>query len=107
MSAYCGLAGRKTNYSLRRTTANILLNNNISDNRVSNHLGHRNLQSLENYREVTFEQDKEVSGILTSAISNKRTSDTLPTVVTNDPKKPKLKVLIIANQLILPSSIIL
>ena len=67
MCAECGLAGSKTNHSLRATGATELFNAGIPEKVIQKHTGHLSLSGLRHYERVTQQQEMSVSRVLSTA----------------------------------------
>ena len=79
-----GISGRFTNHSARRTAVSTLLGKNVHETKVQQLSGHKNIQSLNEYRVATLEQQKSMSNILTKAISDAKASNDIPDVDDQD-----------------------
>jgi len=68
MSSVAGLTGRFTNHSIRRTSINSLLDSGVHETKVAQLTGHKNIQSINSYRTVSEQHQKEMSHILTRSL---------------------------------------
>lgn len=60
----------KTNHSLRATGATILFQNNVPENVIQKLTGHRSLEALRSYEQISSDQHMEVSKIMLSNIKS-------------------------------------
>ena len=60
------LKGRKTNHSARKTMIISLASSNIPDTQIMQLSGHRNVQSLNSYKQASLQQQQKMSHILSS-----------------------------------------
>ena len=58
------LSGKKTNHSVGKTMITSLASSNIPDTQIMQISGHRNVQSLNSYKQVSLQQQQKVSHIL-------------------------------------------
>ncbi|KXJ06675.1 Uncharacterized protein KIAA1958 [Exaiptasia diaphana] len=79
MSEKAGLDAdrRLTNHSARKTMVQKLNDNNIPPTHIMQLSGHRNVQSINNYSNITKEQQKNMSTILSAQSTNMSTSASL------------------------------
>ena len=70
MSTAGGLPERRTNHSARKTAIKTLLHANVPPTEVMQLSGHRNVQSLNSYSEVSTRQQQQMSSILSSLSDN-------------------------------------
>lgn len=75
MAEKAGLTGRKTNHSARKTAVENLCRAKVPDSQVMQFSGHRNVQSLNNYKTPSLEQQQEMSSILSSTYTGKDSRD--------------------------------
>ena len=66
MAAKGGLKGRYTNHSGRKTMMQELVQNNVPPTQIIQLSGHKNLQSVNNYSQVSVEQQQNMSRILSN-----------------------------------------
>ena len=64
MCCEAGIAGRKTNHSLRTTGASELFEAGVPEKMIQQRIGHRSLDALRIYEHTTFQQHQAVSNIL-------------------------------------------
>ena len=76
MCSKAGIAGKKTNHSMRKTAITNLLHAGIPPTQVQQLSGHANVQSINNYAVASLEQQNEMSNILCNA--NKDESAVVP-----------------------------
>lgn len=67
MYSAAGISGRHTNHSARRGMIQKALAHNVHESKVAQITGHRNLNSLNEYRTITIEQQREISELLTKS----------------------------------------
>ena len=68
MCSKAGIAGQKTNHSLRATAATDLYHANIPEKLIQERTGHKSVQALRVYQHTTDDQQKAVSEVLASTI---------------------------------------
>lgn len=61
-----GIQGRKVNHSTRKTVITTLVHAGILPTLLHQHFGHNNLASIKNYRTVSINQQKGISGPLSN-----------------------------------------
>lgn len=71
MATKAGIAGKKKNHGARRTALVTLTHANIAPNNIVQLSGHRNILSLNEYSELSLQQQKEMSNKI-SGIQNKK-----------------------------------
>ena len=76
MTIMANIRGKKTNYSARKTSIQILLHADVPLTDVTQLFGHKNIQSLNSYSEVSENQYHSMSNILAHVVS--RQDNTLP-----------------------------
>lgn len=64
MAIECGLQGKKTNHSARKTTCTDLLHSGIAPTTIQQLSAHRNVQSVNNYARASCEMQEHMSDIL-------------------------------------------
>ena len=64
-----GITGRKTNHSTRKTMVETLCRANIPDSTVMQLSGHKSVQSLNQYKKPSLEQQKSLSHLLSNHCS--------------------------------------
>ena len=69
MCAEVGIAGRKTNHSLRTTGATELFQAHVPERLIQQRTGHRSMEALRVYERTTGEQHRTISAILSSSNS--------------------------------------
>jgi hypothetical protein len=77
MAESCGLKGRYTNHSVRKTTCTQLLHAGVAPNNIIQLTGHKNVQSLANYAVASKKQQRDMNDIL---LGQKRQSQ-VPTLL--------------------------
>ena len=66
MCTSAGIAGHKTNHSLRATAATDLFHANVPEKLIQERTGHKTVQALRVYQHTTDDQQKAVSEVLSS-----------------------------------------
>ena len=74
MCKEANLEGNKTNHSLRATGVSSLFQAGVPEKLIQQRSGHLSLDGLRQYQRTTLEQEKDVSGVLASAVAYRRHS---------------------------------
>ena len=61
-----GITDYETNHSLRVTSATRLFQSGVDEQLIMSHTGHRSVDGVRSYKQISDEQKKAVSGILSS-----------------------------------------
>lgn len=69
MSVAAGLSGRHTNHGGRRTMITNALDEGIDESKVMQLTGHKNVNSINEYRSLSHNQQKEISNVITKKMS--------------------------------------
>ena len=78
MAINAKLNGRFTNHSVRKTMITELMHSGIADSNVIQLSGHKSVQSLQRYHVASYDQQKEMSTILSGSKSKKQLAIDMP-----------------------------
>ena len=86
MASAANISGKKTNHSARKTSIQTLLHADIPPTEVMQISGHKNIQSLNAYSEVSENQHQSMSHILANVVSRPENmlSDDIPGSIINE-----------------------